>query len=104
MKAFGKRYIEFNARANGIMEKCLVGISVYSTIAESLGINVDLEEIRGLTGTFTRDMRKASKEWLSGNEDAISDIINASTKMYIEEIETRVVSVGKALAQLLEEK
>lgn len=104
VKEFGKRYGEFNVKANEMMEKCLVGIPVYSTIAESLGINFDLEEIRGLTGKFTRDMRKASKDGLYCNEDAMSDLINASTKMYIEEVETRVVSVGRALAQLIDEK
>lgn len=104
LKTFEKKYGEFNEKANVIMEKCLAGIPVYSTVAKALGINVDLEEIRVLTGKYTIDMRKASKECFSSNEDAMSEFINASTKKYVEEIEKRVVSVGKALAQLLEEK
>lgn len=98
----GKRYGEFNAEANRMMEKCLVGISAYELIAKVLNINIDFEEVRTLTGVFIRDMRTASKERYNGAEDEAAKLINKCTGAYVGVIEEKIKIVGNVLKELLE--
>lgn len=103
-REFGKRYGEFNAEANLMMEKCLVGISTYGNIAKSLGIKKNLEEVKGLTGDFIRDVRRGIKKCPSGRDKETVESIDDSTAIYEKKLENMIAAVGKVFAQLLEEK
>lgn len=101
---FAERYNDFSIEASVMVEKCLVGISTYGVVAKTLGIPVNLNEVRKLTGEFTQAVRSNCKEILAGAEaDEATNIINDRTEHFENEIANITIEVGKVFATMMEE-
>lgn len=105
LEEIDKHYKSFNMEASIMCEKCTTGISIYNTMAKSLGITIDLEEVRRLTNDFTQTVRDNCRVVPTDESvDKAVDIINGNTQYFEKEIELSIAEVGKVLAAILERK
>lgn len=89
---------EFNTEANTMMEKCLIGVTTYSSINKALCIEFNLEEIRILTGKFIREMREICENGVADQEEFQ---INNSTQIFQKKIKEKILWIGEKISALL---
>ena len=99
-----ERRRKLSVSANIMMEKCVVGVSIYGAIANALGISFNISEVSNWTETFARKMRDVAKMRFTEQDEIAEDVLNEALRIYKNKIKELLDEVGKRLATILESK